>query len=992
MEKLKNRKRVYGFTLVEMVISILAIGIILIAFAVLFILYQRGSNRANEYAEAQQNSRVALDFITMYLRQAGANTDYFRGQPVIAYAGPYQVVFNADIDNGQPINGLPPLTAMKRSCTPNTVPPSGTILYSPAADYDSDAETVVITIDSNMDGVVSKADRGDDPEETGENTNLFVLKMYTYGYNGAGANEVRKSNLALVRGPNFSPTWTIPQPLFQYFYDHDDDPTTQDILWGDNDGNGRLDSGEIVALTAMPSNLLNKIKKIKITAISESNRYDKRYETNGGFLNVTMTSEIYLRNASKTGCLVTGTVFHDADSDGVLDPGESGIPHVEVRLAGQNRSVLTDNYGKYFFPLPPGNYSIQEVDPIGYNSTTPNLVSLSLAAGQTKVVNFGDLASTPVGVINGVVFEDFDMDGVQDLDEPGIAGVVISLDDGTKVQTDNTGYYSFIAKQGTYTVIETDPVGYSSTTPNSQTANIVSAGDTVRVNFGDYAGPVQGTLEGYVFIDENEDGVRTIGEEGLPNVTIKVSNGDSTRTNADGYYRFNLSPGIYTVTEVDPEGYTSTTVNTYAGVTITADTLVVRNFGDILESRYDFVEIHIANTDRVLSVSAADLKEDERFDPDIILGTTLVSGYGNMLVFLNKWKSHTTPVSELFDPDPDYRRDAGDNINAMSTQDLTGDGVPDVITGLDNSTAANIQVWVTGDGGIIGNFPDEVYLSTGVNEVLDNKLADLDGDGEPDLIVGLKSALNPFVGAIETFKGYGNGSFASGEYITKAGPGNEYDLGAVWGVETGDIDGDGDPDVIVGSKTNYYQGYIDIYKNNGAGHLQWYARYLSSGAVNDIKVVDMKEDDNNDPDIIAGTSTGDNSGLVLLWLNEGGVFGVPDTTGYVFEEGVTERWPSDYVVGNGEVLSLGILRVNNDIFPDIAYGTRSSSLYTGDIYILPAYGTLPISGRKINQTSSGEIITMDVADFNKDGRADIVVGTRASATQGKLIVYFGREL
>jgi hypothetical protein len=83
--------------------------------------------------------------------------------------------------------------------------------------------------------------------------------------------------------------------------------------------------------------------------------------------------------------------------------------------------------------------------------------------------------------------------------------------------------------------------------------------------------------------------------------------------------------------------------------------------------------------------------------------------------------------------------------------------------------------------------------------------------------------------------------------------------------------------------------------------------------------------------------------------------------------------------------------VNNDVFPDVAYGTRSSSLFTGDIYILPGYGTLPPSGQKINQVVSGEVITMDVADFNRDNRPDIVVGTRTSATQGRLVAYFGKE-
>lgn len=994
MSNFKNKNHPAGFTLIEIMLSIVVLGVVMLSVAGIFILYQKGSAQTTDFAEVQQNTRIAMDYITGDLRQAGSQTDYFRGQRPIVHAGPYQIVVNADIDNGQVIDGNIPLTAIDRSASPNRVPTGGAPIYIPGADYQSNAETVVFTLDSNSDGVISAADRGDDPEESGRNTNLFLLKKIVYGYSGAGANEVRESNLALVRGPNLAPTWIIPQPLFQYFYDHDQDPSTADILWGDGNNNGVLDSNEITALTAMSQNLLSNIRKVKITAVSESNRYNKRYETNGGFINVTMTSEVYVRNATRTGSMIYGRVFHDVDTDGALDQGETGIPSVQIRLAGQNRKVLTDNFGLFYFPLPAGNYSIQEVDPPGYTSTTSNLVSVDLTSGQSKVVNFGDISSTPIGVINGIVYEDENQDGIKGVSENGISAVLISLDTGAQTFTGENGYYSFVAKQGSYTIVETDPTGYSSTTPNSSNVNIAAAGDTATVNFGDYAGPVYGVLEGYVFLDINEDGIRDSGEEGLPNVTLRVSSGDTTMTNATGYYRFNLEPDMYSITETDPEGYLSTTVNTYENILITPDTTVIRDFGDVLESKQDFVEIHISNTDRVLSVSTANLKEDDRNDMDIILGTALFGGIGNMLVFHNKWQSSTTPVTELFESEPVYRRDAGDNINAMEAHDLSGDGTRDVLSGLDNSTAPNIQIWFTKSGGVLSTTPDAAYITSGLNEVMDSKLADFDGDGNVDLIVGLKSPLGFFEGAFETFIGNGSGNFVQSEYVTTAGSVGDISLGQIWAVETGDVDGDGDEDIVIGSHNTNYTGYIDIYLNrdDASGKFAWYSRYISLGAVNDLRVIDMKEDDGNDPDIIAAVTTADNVGLVLLWLNTAGTFGIPDTTEFGFEPEVTPNGFDDYVDANGEALSLGILHVNNDLFPDVVYGTRSSSLYTGDIYVLASYGTFPSSGQKINRTESGEIVTIDVADFNKDSRPDIVVGTRSSATQGRLVAYFGREL
>ncbi len=56
--------------------------------------------------------------------------------------------------------------------------------------------------------------------------------------------------------------------------------------------------------------------------------------------------------------------------------------------------------------------------------------------------------------------------------------------------------------------------------------------------------------------------------------------------------------------------------------------------------------------------------------------------------------------------------------------------------------------------------------------------------------------------------------------------------------------------------------------------------------------------------------------------------------------------------------------------------------------MLKTFGLLPTHGHQLNNVSAGEVNTIDLADFNKDLRVDIVVGTRTSITQGKLVVYF----
>ena len=324
---------------------------------------------------------------------------------------------------------------------------------------------------------------------------------------------------------------------------------------------------------------------------------------------------------------------------------------------------------------------------------------------------------------------------------------------------------------------------------------------------------------------------------------------------------------------------------------------------------------------------------------------------------------------------------------------MNGDNAPDVITGLDAGAAPNINEWFN-SGGVLSVTPDIEYISSGLNEVMDVEMADFNLDGHIDIVAGLKSPIGGS-GAFEIFTGSGGGIFTSTQYVTNAGAAGEFVLPEVWAVEAADIDGDGDLDIILGTHITVKEGYIDFYVNAGygSGSFAWHSRYLPGGGVNDLKAIDMMEDDGGDYDLLAAYAGMNDIGGVTLWLNDGtGTFGIPDTTGKTpYPPQVTKSFPDDVVEINGVVQVIETFNVNNDIYPDIAIGTKSSEFYTGDLFVLPAYGTLPSVGTKINVTNTGEIVTMDIADLNRDGRHDIVFGTRSSATEGSLIIYFGKE-
>ena len=85
---------------------------------------------------------------------------------------------------------------------------------------------------------------------------------------------------------------------------------------------------------------------------------------------------------------MSGAVFHDLNDDGVQEPGEPGLSAVTIALIdpgpdglfGTSDDVIiatttTAGDGSYAFTgVAAGEYAVQESDPSGFGSTTPNTV------------------------------------------------------------------------------------------------------------------------------------------------------------------------------------------------------------------------------------------------------------------------------------------------------------------------------------------------------------------------------------------------------------------------------------------------------------------------------------------------------------------------------------------------------------------------------------------------------------------------------------------
>lgn len=222
-----------GFTLVELVIGTLVASIVLVVAFQVLVGEQRSAEARRQEMNAQQNLRVAVEAITRDIRMAGFGVDQFSNQPRVVDAGPWQLAFNGDLSSG--VGGDPAMDAGMQ------IKLSGGATYSPGdfpsenlggePCYSGGAETIVLGLDANNDGVID----GDD---------LFADSDCPTDYSlFRGVNGLRTERLAFgMRGPDAYPDGTLPPPLFRYWGDFGGGALN---LWGDTNGDGELSQSEI---------------------------------------------------------------------------------------------------------------------------------------------------------------------------------------------------------------------------------------------------------------------------------------------------------------------------------------------------------------------------------------------------------------------------------------------------------------------------------------------------------------------------------------------------------------------------------------------------------------------------------------------------------------------------------------------------------------------------------------------------------------------------
>ncbi len=243
---------------------------------------------------------------------------------------------------------------------------------------------------------------------------------------------------------------------------------------------------------------------------------------------------------------------------------------------------------------------------------------------------------------------------------------------------------------------------------------------------------------------------------------------------------------------------------------------------------------------KVKQVAIGDLDLDGR--PEI----AVTNQNGNNISILS---NQSTPAAISFSATPvDLTIPEAGNTDAISIEDLNGDLLPELITS--QFLTATSNVFIAKNNSSAGNitFSEIVKLSIG-GTVVNVKAGDLDNDGKPDL-----AATQLLAGTLAVFRNQSTGSALSFAAPVQFAFGDR-----PWGIDLGDLDGDGAIDLTVASLTT---PMIAVFNNKSTpGNLSFQKVDKTTTYINrNLSIGDI--DGDGKPEI-AFTSIDDNNNGVL---------------------------------------------------------------------------------------------------------------------------------
>jgi hypothetical protein len=360
----------------------------------------------------------------------------------------------------------------------------------------------------------------------------------------------------------------------------------------------------------------------------------------------------------------------------------------------------------------------------------------------------------------------------------------------------------------------------------------------------------------------------------------------------------------------------------------------------------------LSNPDGVYNVcnnSTGDLNGDGK--PEIVSANCFISGpAGSLTVYVNNGDG-TFKTGVYYSPgtEPTDSTDANISPLAVTIADVNGDGKNDIVSS--NHNGGDVTVLMgNGDGTV--NVSTEGY-STGGSPKTSALVADFNGDGFVDIVVPDDSFSFAYL------EGYGDGTFRAALDYYSPVPGG-FDAGGTT-IASGDFNGDGYPDFVVGNygyNPNTPSGIgVTVFLSNSDGSLKPGVNYGTGGSYQGVTVGEFNGDSKLD---IAAVNQS-NDGVQIFHGNGDGTFAL-DT---FYPTLLTEA----HTIVTGDF--------NGDGHPDLAVLNSDSQTTLPNITI----SVLLSNGAGGFQTAALYVVNSSVGfgegiaavDVNNDGILDLVV-------------------